>query len=304
MDFDVIVLGDYCLDIVFTGLPSMPVLGNEIEATGLTIAPGGACNTALALHQLGVRAGFAAEFGNDELSQFVLKKFRDDKFPEGLFKLSDRVVRKITVSLSYPKDRAFVAYYDPSEQIETAFRALTKTNARLVVIPTLFYGPALTLGSALAAKKHMLLFMDGNSSDPATLDHSEIKRAMKKVRFYSPNHDEAQRITGSSDMEKAARLIGEFCQTVIIKDGSNGCWCCDEGTLYHEPAYPVKVVDTTGAGDCFNAGFIKAWLDGKEIQECLKWATLAGALSTQLAGANSYRLSASEIELIIRQEKK
>lgn len=304
MDFDVIVLGDYCLDLVFTGLDSLPVLGTEIEAKALSMEPGGACNSALALHQMGVRAGFAAEFGNDEYSKYVLNRFREVNFPFDLFKLSDHPVRKVTVSLSFPADRAFVAYYDPSQQIETAIHALTKYTARLVIIPTLFYGPALDLGSVLAAHKHMTLFMDGNSMDQATVAKSEVQKALKKVRFYSPNHDEAVRITGLTDMEAAARLLGKYCQTVIIKDGANGCWCCDDGTLIHEPGYRVKVVDTTGAGDCFNAGFIKAWLDGKEIRQCLKWANMAGALSTQMAGANTYPLNAAEIETRIAQEER
>lgn len=304
MDFDVIILGDYCLDLVFTGLESMPVLGREIEAKGLSMEPGGACNTALALHQLGVKTGFAAEFGNDDYSKFVLKRFEIEGFPFDLFKISDHPVRKITVSLSFPQDRAFVAYYDPSQQIETALRALRKFTARLVVIPTLFYGPALTLGDTIASMKHMDLFMDGNSMDTSTIDKPAIQHALKRVRFYSPNHDEAVRITGQQDMQTAARMLGEYCQTVIVKDGANGCWCSNDGQIYYEPGFKVTVVDTTGAGDCFNAGFIKAWLDGKDIRTCLKYANLAGAFSTQRAGANSYRLSKVEIEKKLNLEAK
>ncbi len=304
MDYDVIILGDYCLDLVFTGLESMPVLGKEVEAKALSMEPGGACNTALALHQLGVKTAFAAEFGNDDYSQFVLNRFRNEGFPFDLFKISDHPVRKITVSLSFPHDRAFVAYYDPSEQIETALRALGRSTARLVVIPTLFYGPALTLGDTLASLKHMELFMDGNSMDTSTINKPAIRDALRRVRFYSPNHDEAVRITGQSNMQTAAKLLGEHCQTVIIKDGANGCWCCDEGKIYYEPGCKVNVVDTTGAGDCFNAGFIKAWLDGKDIRSCLKFANISGALSTQMAGANSYRLRSEEIESKLNSEGK
>ncbi len=302
MNFDVIVVGDYCLDLVFTGLDSMPILGTEIEAKSLIMAPGGACNSALALHQLGVKVGFAAEFGNDDYSQIVLRKFREVNFPEDLFKFSNRSVRKITVSLSYPNDRAFVAYYDPSDQIQIAMNTIIHNTARLLIIPTLFYGPALTLGNKYATSKKMEIFMDGNSTDKSTIKRLEIKKALRSVRFYSPNHDEAQRITGVADMEKAVKLLGDFCQTVIIKDGARGCWCCDNGKIYFEPGFKVKAINTTGAGDCFNAGFIKAWLDGKQINECLKWANLAGALSTQKAGANSYTLSVSEIENILKQE--
>jgi len=303
MDFDVIVLGDYCLDLIFTGLESMPKLGTEIEAKALAMEPGGACNTSLALHRLGVKTAWAVEFGTDEFSQFVLQRFRQEKFPEDLFKFTPKPVRKITVSLSFPEDRAFVAYYDDGEQIQTALNGLTKRSARIVIIPTLFYGPALIAGRVISSVKKMQIFMDGNNSGYSTIQKPEIKKALSMVRFYSPNHGEAQRITQVDDMEKAARMLGEICQTVIIKDGANGCWCSDEGMLYHEPGIKVNAIDTTGAGDCFNAGFLKAWLDGKEIQQCLKWANIAGALSTQKPGANSYHLTTSEIEKRIAQEK-
>ena len=299
MDFDVIVLGDYCLDLVFTGLPSMPKLGTEIEASSLAMEPGGACNTALALHRLGVRTAWAVEFGTDDFSNFVLNKFRQEHFPEDLFVFSDHPVRKITVSLSFPEDRAFIAYYDQGTMIQTALKGLTAKSAKIVVVPSLFYGPALNAGSVIARARHLEIFMDGNSSSDETIDDPKIRNALKSVRFFSPNSQEARRITNLDNLENAAKKLGEFCRTVIIKDGANGAYCCADGKLYFDPAILVKSVDTTGAGDCFNAGFIKAWLNGKEIQECLKWGNVAGGLSTTMAGANTYCLSAPEIEKMI-----
>ena len=304
MDFDVIVLGDYCLDLIFTGMDSLPKLGAEIEAKSLAVEPGGACNTPLALHRLGVKTACAVEFGVDDFSKFVLQKFRDEKFPEDLFVFSNKPLRKITVSLSFPDDRAFLAFYDQGDMISTALKGLTQKTARIIVIPALFWGPALQAGQLLAKAKKMDLFMDGNNSSELTIYDHAIKNAIKAVRFFSPNGTEARKLTLTQDLEKAAMQLGEYCQTVIIKDGANGAWCCDKGKIYYEPAIAVKVVDTTGAGDLFNAGFIKAWLDNKGIQECLKWGNIAGGLSTQMAGANSYKLSSGEIETIIAREEK
>jgi sugar/nucleoside kinase (ribokinase family) len=304
MDFDVIVLGDYCLDFIFTGLPSMPVLGTEIEAKGLAVEPGGACNTALALHRLGVKAAWAVEFGTDDFSSFVLQKFRDEHFPEDLFIFSKKPVRKITASLSFPDDRAFIAYYDQGDMIQTALKGLTARTAKIIVIPALFFGPALQAGHLIAKSRKMDIFMDGNSSSGVSLQQPQIRDTLKKVRFFSPNRKEALNITDETDLQVAIKRLGEFCQTVIIKDGCNGAWCSDSGKIYFEPAIPVKAVDTTGAGDCFNAGFLKAWLSEKPIQECLRWGVIAGGLSTTMAGANNYKLSSKEIEKIINRRAK
>lgn len=304
MDFDVIVLGDYCLDLIFTGLDEFPKLGAEIEAKALAMETGGACNTSLALHRLGVKTAWACEFGTDDFSQFILDQLRAEHFPEDLFIMTPGNMRKITVSLSYPHDRAFIAYYDKGRMVETAIKGIMTKKAKIVVIPALLHGPALSAGAAVTKLKGSQIFMDGNSSEAITIDSKEVRQALSSVRFYSPNCREAKTITKLDDLEKAARNLGEYCPTVIIKDGGNGCWCCDNGQIYFEPGYKVKVVDTTGAGDCFNAGFLRAWLDSKDIQTCLKWGNIAGALSTQRAGGNGYRLTVTEIESILSQERK
>jgi len=300
-DYDVIVLGDYCLDLIFTGLLAFPKLGTEVEATELAMETGGACNTALALHRLGVKTGWAVEFGTDDFSRFLLSKLREEKFPEDLFVLTSGNMRKITVSLSYPDDRAFIAYYDKGRMVDTAIKGIIAKRAKIVVIPALLYGPAMNAGSALTKLKGTQLFMDGNCSEDVTIDNREIRKAIESVRFYSPNCREAKTVSKQNDPEKAVRELGKFCQTVIVKDGQNGCWCSDNGAIYHEPGYPVKVVDTTGAGDCFNAGFLRAWLDGNEIKTCLRWGNIAGALSTQRAGGNGYKLSFAEIREKVKE---
>ena len=301
MDFDVIVLGDYCLDLIFTGLKEFPKLGAEVEATDLAMETGGACNTALALHRLGVNTAWAVEFGSDDFSKFLLTRLREESFPEDLFIFTPSNMRKITVSLSFPDDRAFIAYYDRGRMVETAIKGIMEKRSKIVVIPALLYGPALSAGSLLAKLKGTLLFMDGNSSENITIENKEVRKAIQKVRFYSPNYKEAKMITGLDDPEKAVRELGKLCQTVIVKDGQNGCWCSDNNVIYHEPAYQVNVVDTTGAGDCFNAGFLRAWLNGKDVTTCLKWGNIAGALSTQKAGGNGYKLTVEEIEAKVKE---
>jgi sugar/nucleoside kinase (ribokinase family) len=305
VDFDVIVLGDYCMDIIFTGLTEFPKLGTEVEAKALSIETGGPANTALALHRLGVKTGWAAEFGEDDLSQFALRKLREEHFPEDLFVFSPGNVRKITVALSYPEDRAFIAYYDNGKMVETAIKGLVTGKAKIVVIPALLYGPSLFAGTAITRLKGTQIFMDGNCSDETvSIKDKKIRQAIESVRFYSPNCREARSITRENDLEKAVKILGEMCHTVIIKDGANGCWCSDDGQIYHESGYKVKVVDTTGAGDSFNAGFLRAWLDGKDIRTCLKWGNVTGALSTQKAGGSGYRLTYEEVNRIVNEVKR
>jgi len=303
-DYDVIVLGDYCLDLIFTGLPSLPRLGSEIEATSLAMEPGGACNSALALHRLGVKTAWAVEFGTDEFSSFILDRFLKESFPTDLFVHSKQKMRKITVSLSYPEERAFIAYYDQGNQIQTALKGVAEKSARIFLIPGLFYGPALKIAQIAFDSKGTSIFMDGNNSSDITLKDQRIKNALKSIRFFSLNQKEAKSLTSEEKPEKAIQILGSYCKTVILKDGASGSWCCDDGKIYFESAIKVKTIDTTGAGDIFNAGFVKAWLDKKDIQTCLKWGNICGGLSTTMSGANGYKLNALEIDQMTIQRSK
>ena len=83
---------------------------------------------------------------------------------------------------------------------------------------------------------------------------------------------------------------------VVVKNGKDGAYAWSKGKLYHEPAIEVTPLDTTGAGDCFNAGFIKAWLDERPIEECLRWGNIVGGLSTQMRGATGKKISTKDVE--------
>ena len=76
--YDILVVGDYCLDLIFTGLPAMPALGKEIFSSGCTMLPGGSYNAAVAMHRLGLRVGWASDFGNDDFSRFVMDHARQE----------------------------------------------------------------------------------------------------------------------------------------------------------------------------------------------------------------------------------
>ncbi len=167
MGYDVLVVGDYCLDLIFTGLPSLPELGREVVAAGFEQVPGGAFNTAVALHRLGVRVAWATDFGTDAYSQFVLGRARAEGLDERGFVHHARPLRNLTVAASFPQDRAFLAYYDPAPAIPAAAKALAMLRARVLYIPGLYAGPLLDAAMLVVRLKRMTVVMDGNSYESA-----------------------------------------------------------------------------------------------------------------------------------------
>ncbi len=302
-NFDVIVVGSYSVDLIFSGLGEFPQLGKDTVGTDFNMTPGEAFISAVSMHRLGVKVGWAADFGNDDFSHFALKYAREEGLDESLFVIHDRPFRRISVAASFPNDRAFITYYDPEPQIPAAIPALLKAQARVLFIPGLYTGHLLAAGKKIIRAKNMTLVMDGNSSNGDILGETSlcksIRHAIKSVDIFLPNAQEARRLTGETNLEEAMHMLGGLCPVVVIKDGSSGSYSYANGQIIHEPAIRVDPVDTTGAGDNFNAGFIHAWLDGCLLDTCQKWGNIVGGLSTTELGGTTRKITSDQVRMYL-----
>lgn len=294
--YDILALGSYTIDLIFTGLPSFPELGKDIVGTGFDMIPGEAYNSAVAMHRLGIKVGWAADFGNDLFSRFALEHARNEGMDESLFVIHDRSFRRISVAASYPEDRAFITYYDPDPAIPAALKALSSISARAVYFPGFYSGSLFNLGEKFIRLKNMKIIMDGNGNDSIVLTDPAVRKTLQKVDIFFLNSFEARRLTGIQDIETAMRKIARLCPQVVLKDGPNGAYSLFSGELCHQPAIPVNVVDTTGAGDCFNAGFIRGWLDNVPISVCLQMGNIVGGLSTTARGGAGRSINIVDVQ--------
>jgi sugar/nucleoside kinase (ribokinase family) len=282
---DVLLVGDYFLDLVFTGLPAMPELGQEVFGTGFEMLIGGAFNTAAAMSRLGLRVAWAGDFGNDDFSALALSHAEEERIDLSLSIRHDRPLRRVTVAASFPADRAFISYVDQEPAVPAAFKALRAASARVACIGGTVWGGKNQIGLLLARARRMRILMDGNGSDAACLSDPAVRRALGAVDVFMPNLREALRLTGASDACSALQALGPLCRLVVIKAGPAGAYALARGAApVHVPAITVTPVDTTGAGDSFNAGFVKAWLEERPLLECLRWGNAVGGLSTTAAG--------------------
>jgi sugar/nucleoside kinase (ribokinase family) len=299
-NFDVIVVGSYSVDLIFSGLPEFPQIGKDVVGTDFKMTPGEAFIAAVCMHRLGIKVGWAADFGNDDFSRFALKQALQEGLDESLFVIHDRPFRRISAAASFPHERGFLTYYDPDPPIPAAIPALIKAQARLVFIPGLYTGDILSTGLRMIRVKKMSLVMDGNSSSGDILGKGKqckaVRKAISSVDIFLPNAQEARRITGEPDLAIAMRQLGELCPVVVIKDGANGSYSYVNGQIKHEAAIAVKPIDTTGAGDNFNAGFLRAWLDGLPIETCQKWGNIVGGLSTTELGGTTRIITREQVK--------
>jgi len=298
--FDVIVIGSYSVDLIFSGMAEFPQLGKDTLSSGFKMTPGDAFIAAVGLHRLGVKVGWAADFGNDDMSQFALRSAREEGLDESLFVFHEKPYRRISAAASYPHERAFLTYYDPDPAILAAIPALVKASAEVVYVPGLYYGPFMESGIKLVRLKKMKLVMDGNSSSGdvcgKTRECTSIRKAIKYTDIFLPNAQEAMRLTGETNLQSAISELGKHCKLLVVKDGANGSYAYANNQLLHVPGIPVTPIDTIGAGDIFNAGFLCAWLDSQLVETCLKWGNITGALSTTELGGTSRKITLDEVK--------
>lgn len=294
--YDVLVVGDATVDFIFTNLPRLPKMGEDTLARSFQMIPGEAYNTAVTLHRLGVKTAWAANFGNDSLSKIILDFCKAEGMDQSYFVHFNQPYQRLSVAASTPEERGFLSYYDQDPGLPAAIPALAKINTRYLFIPGLFFGRMFDLSLPVLQAKKIKIIMDGNNSDPVTLETKSLRNALSHVEIFLPNKREILRMTGKDDLESAMKSISEYCPLVVVKAGADGSYAYDRQHVYHQPSIPVQVVDTTGAGDCFNAGFIRAVMDGKSMDECLQWGNIAAGLSTEGSGAASINVTVDMIK--------
>lgn len=276
--YDVFFQGGYVWDLIFTGLPEMPKLGSEIFGSDFHITPGASFYSATALHRLGLRAGWSVDIGNDPLSRLFLETAQREGLDGSLFRTHDFPIYSVTTSLSFPHNRAFVTYTDelPGPSLPPL---IEQYQPRLLLLNSL--GDGLRSLESLAAIREggTKIFLECQVHQ-TTLDNPDVVGALQSVDVFAPNEQEALELTGAATAEAALAQLAELTPLVIIKLGQRGAIARARGEVVHVPALKVKVLDTTGAGDIFNTGFIYGYLRGESLETCLMYGNICGGLST------------------------
>ncbi len=284
---DVLVPGHYFCDVVFTGLPAFPAPGTEIYCDDVNVVPGGVLNTVVAFKRLGVKVGWLGALGEDFFSRFIREWAEQEGLDLSLVTQDGQPLRRLTVSLSLSSDRAFVTYADtPPGVFELTRQRLADTHCRHLHFSGLVVDERMPALLRECRDRGIEVSMDCQHREQ-TLAQPLVREILGQLDMFLPNAVEAQRLTGKESVNEAAALLAELVPLLVIKDGAQGAQCWWRGRCYHAPALPCDPVDTTGAGDVFNAAFIAAHLDGATPEVCLRHGTVAGSLSTQGYGGCS-----------------
>lgn len=280
--------GEAFEDLIFVGLDRIPGPGEEVKTDSFeATVGGGAVITAVAAARLGMKVDLLSALG-----PAAVKRLRKERVRiTNLIRPGEK--HAITAALSTTEDRAFVTFNGANSKLEGRLaRAIPKANANHIHL--CFYPHDCGLWTRLITrlrKRGITTSWDFGWNEPLSGDRGLID-LIDALDFVFVNELEARLYTGEATLDGALTHWRQRKAIVIVKQGESGAmWVMPslarrpgEGGDIHFPAPRVDVVDTTGAGDSFNAGFLVAWLRGKSPVECLTAGNKVGAASTQRAG--------------------
>jgi sugar/nucleoside kinase (ribokinase family) len=305
MTFDVLLHGSpFCdLTFTFTDRESLPVLGQEVYASNFAINPGGIFNISSALSRLGLRVGLKAQLGTDIFSRFIAERMEGSGLSLELIRWIERPKPVITAGVSFPHDRLFISYAPPQDEppLDQAITTADFDRYRPRVLFT--YGDEGVEVFREARRRGILVYLD-TSWGPDHLRSAYMREVLGEVDVAAPNLLEALEITGASDPEGALDLLSRWCPCVVMKLGALGCIAVCRGQRYRVPAIDVRAVETTGAGDNFNAGLIYGLLRGYPFERSLRCATITGGLSTLTLGGSAADYTAETVEEMLEAEER
>lgn len=275
-----ICAGEAFEDLIFVGLERLPELGEEVKTDRFTSTiGGGAVITAVKAARLGMNTTLISALSDSACSRLKQERVRVTNLRK------PNEPHAITAALSTSEDRAFVTYNGVNTKIEERLALIVpKLNATHVHL--CFYPHDCSYWTTVAnrlRKRGISTSWDFGWNEPLSNDRGLID-LIDSLDFVFVNEHEARLYTGAQTIEASLPQWRQRKAITIIKIGEEGAvWVMPDKEL-HVAAPKAKVVDTTGAGDSFNAGFLVAWMDGESPEQCLKAGNKAGAESTRKAG--------------------
>lgn len=277
-DCDVVVVGEYYCDLIYHDLVDHPELGREVLSAGFDMVPGGSFTPVSALHKLGVNVLWQCGIGNDPYSKFILDEARRIGLREDLFTHTDQPLRRVTSVFSMLRDRGFLTFVDGPDPIASVENICGRAPKICLFQGLSTLLPNLDLARALRATGAQIISDCGHTE--LTLRDPRLSEALNLVDIFLPNADEARQITGMPAAADALENLIDLCSSVVIKRGAEGAIGSSEGARFQIPPLPVTPVDLTGAGDCFNAGFVFGLCRGETFEAAMVFGNVLGALST------------------------
>ncbi len=299
--FDLVVVGEINPDLILRGdvTPAFGQVEQTVEDATLTIGSSSAifaCGAA----RLGLRVAFVGKIGDDVFGRFMQQQLAERGVDVAGIVVDPTIRTGLSVILSRGVDRAILTYCGSIAALRYAEIDLRLLDqARHLHVGAYFMLDALRPDAPkLFAEAHhrgLTISLDTNY-DPTERWDGGLHEVLGYVDVFLPNETELCAIAVAKDADTALERLAQRVPTIAVKRGSKGGAACQNGQIVSANALPVGVVDTTGAGDTFDAGFIYGYLNGWDLARALRLACACGSLSTRAAGGTAAQPTLAEAE--------
>jgi sugar/nucleoside kinase (ribokinase family) len=280
--FDVTIAGELNLDLILYGLPEQLLPERELLADQMTLTLGS--SSAIVAHNLaslGSRVGFQSRIGDDPLGQIALDRLQQSSADVSrVRRVSGSTSTGLTVILHHDSWRNILTYRGTIAEL-----AWEDLDLDYLSDSRHFHGLLPRVRDLFAELKSrgLTLSLDTND-DPEDRWEGNLPDLLRQVDVFLPNEREACKASGTEDLESAVRKLSELVPLVVVKLGRKGALAQRGKERVTSTSREVTAVDTVGAGDSFDAGFLHQYVRGADLATCLSSGNLAGALSTTRAG--------------------
>lgn len=287
---DILVIGDINPDIIITGAEKYPGPGEEILVNDINVTTGGgAAITSLALAKLGLNVTLYGCIGKDVFSEMLLKDLTDVGVDISNIIRLDDVKAGSTIAISNEIDRSFITYRGALDKLDLYSISDELINKCDYCFLHNYNHVKLNEYIHLANRVNKFnkkLFFDVGYDDSEQWD-PKIFNLIKKVDYFAPDELEAISFSGKKNIKEALTYLNQFCSNIIVKAGEDGAYAILNNEIINVPTFSTEVIDTTGAGDSFDAGFIYGVIKGYSLENSLRLANFLGSLSVSAIGGST-----------------
>jgi sugar/nucleoside kinase (ribokinase family) len=296
----VLIIGELNVDLVLKGAGRLPAFGVEITVDDFVMTLGSASAIcAVGLARLGRAVAFAGKVGHDPWGDYCLGVLRGAGVNVESIVRDGAAKTGITVSITSAMDRALVTY--PGAMLTLTERDLPPSlfarPGHLHVSSYFLQGGMRNAWASVFARARAAgwtVSLDPGC-DPMNDWDAGLLSLVPLVDVLLPNEMELEALTGETDPARAIERLSNGRTLTIAKLGARGAMALVDGASLTVVPPALAPVDTTGAGDSFNAGFLHAWLAGQPVIDALRAGVACGSLSTRALGGTAAQPTATEL---------
>lgn len=289
--FDLLVAGELNIDLIMDDLAGPPEVGKEQLAGSMNLVLGSSSAIFAAnCSSLGIRVAFAGWTGKDPFGDFVQEALREKGVDTRFVSSINEQRTGATVAFNFGQERMMVTHAGAMSAMGVEDLPIDSlSSVRHLHVSSVFLQPSLLPGLPELFRKAQQAGATTSLDpqwDPAEQWRLDLDRILPHLDFFLPNEKELLLLTGCDTVERAAGELSLSECRLVVKQGERGATLFrPNDTAIHEPACRLTgFVDAIGAGDSFDAGLITAHLKGWDERRALRFANIAGAVSTTAAG--------------------